>query len=251
MAKRKKIIRAGHWVRAAAYTVPNSTGSETVRRARLKLSSLDQQRMNLKTSAGKLQQVLNCNFGPRDLHITLNYDDDHRPEQKQNGVKKLQRFLARLREYRKNKGQELRYIYATEQYSSKSGHVHHHLVINAAGGDFEIVRQLWIYGTDVEVQYLREWGLGLEALAQYLTKEPRICGKTKVGTRTWTPSLGLKRPAPPETGYIKESETLQEPYGAIVLKKEEKKNPFGTFLYLEYWLPDTAVETEDWVPPDN
>ena len=67
MAKRKKIVTAGRWVRAAAYTAPNSTGNETARRARLRLSSAARQRMNLRTSAQKLQEVLNCNFGPRDL----------------------------------------------------------------------------------------------------------------------------------------------------------------------------------------
>lgn len=248
MKKRKKIIRAGRWVRAVAYTVPNNTGDETARRERLRYSSAARQKMNLKTSAKKLQQVLNCNFGPRDLHVTLNYDDDHRPETKSEGNKKLQRWLARLRAYRRERGQLLTYIYVTEQYTAESQHVHHHLVINAVGNDFAIIRALWPYGTNIEIQYLREWGLGLEALAQYLTKEPRIVGQTKVGARTWTPSLGLKKPDPPETGYLKEDETLQEPFGAIILQREEKKNAFGTFLYLEYWLPEGA-EPEDWSPP--
>lgn len=249
MAKRKKIVTAGRWVRAAAYTAPNSTGNETARRARLRLSSAARQRMNLRTSAQKLQEVLNCNFGPRDLHVTLNYDDAHRPEEKAEGVKLVRRYLCKLRAYRRARGQPLRYVYTTEKYSSKSRHVHHHLVVNAVGDDFAVLRELWTCGTDVEIQYLRAWGLGLEALAQYLTKEPRTCGKTEVGARTWTPSLGLKRPPPPETGFMKESETLEEPFGAIILKREEKKNAFGSFLYLEYWMPERTEELEAWTPP--
>lgn len=249
MAKRKKIIKAGQWHRAIAYTVPNTTGNETARRERLRMSSAARQRMNLTTSARKLQQVLNCNFGPRDLHVTLNYDDDQRPDEKKQGQRKLQRFLSKLRECRQMNGQELHYIYTTEKYSSKSQHVHHHLVINAVGGDFNQIRELWGYGTDVEIQYLREWGLGLEALAQYLTKEPRTCGKSEVGARTWIPSLGLQRPGPPETGFIGDNETIREPFGAIILNREEKTNSFGSYIFLEYWVPNIEVEAEDWAPP--
>ena len=247
MAKRKKIVAAGQWVRAVAYTVPNSTGDETARRARLRISSAARQKMNLKTSAQKLQVVLNANFGPRDLHVTLNYDDRHRPETKAAANRKLQRFFAKLRARRKVDGQELRYVYVTEQATAESRHVHHHIILNATGHDLQLIKELWGYGTDVEIQYLRDWGLGLEALAQYLTKEPRICGQPHVGERTWTPSLGLYKPKP-ETGYLGDGETLQEPFGAIVIKREEKKGEYGGYLYLEYWLPDGG-DAENWSPP--
>ena len=241
------MVTAGRWVRVVAYTAPTTAGDETARRERLRISSAARQKMNLKTSAQKLQATLNASFGPRDLLVTLNYDDLHRPESKAQGNRKLQRFLAKLRARRKKDNRELRYIYVTEKESSKSKHVHHHIIINATGQDIKLIRELWTYGTDIEVQYLREWGLGLEALAQYLTKEPRLCGQSRVGERTWIPSLGLKKPETENT-YIKDSETIREPFGAIILKREERRNAFGDYIYLEYWLPDRG-EAEGWSPP--
>ncbi len=249
MAKRKKIVTAGRWVRAIAYTMPNSTGNETARRQRLRISSAARQRMNLKTSAQKLQAVLNANFGPRDIVVTLNYDDFHRPATKALANRKLQRFLGKLRERRKQAGKTVRYIYVTEQMTAESGHVHHHIVLNAAGQDLSAIKELWSYGTDIEVQYVRDWGLGMEALAQYLTKEPRLCGQPKVGERTWTPSLGLQKPVP-ESDYLKDGDTIQEPFGAIILKREEKKTAWGDYLYLEYWLPQDGAP-DDWEPSRN
>jgi len=114
MAKLLKQIQCGRLVCAVAYTMPSGGDSPRVRAQKQKASTAARERLNARTSFQKLERTLAANFDDGDLYITLTFDDAHLPEDRDQTVKKIRRFLSRLRAARKTKGQPLRYIYVTE-----------------------------------------------------------------------------------------------------------------------------------------
>lgn len=233
MAKRKKIIRAGRLVLGIIYTaqLPNDPGH--VRAAKSKTSTAARQRMNMKTSCRKLELLLATNFSTADIVVTLTYRDGDLPKDKAEAVRHVRWFVRKLREARGLEGQTLRYIYVTEHTHSE-GRWHHHMVLNGTGRDIEVIRSLWKWGDDIELEQLDMYGY--EGLAQYLTKEPRE-GRKVVGERMWSQSKGLKRPEI-ETGWAKDHETLVPPPGVVVLANETQQNEFGSYACIKYLIPN-------------
>lgn len=233
MAKRKKMIRAGQLVLGIIYTAPLPNDPEHVRAAKSKTTTAAQQKANMKTSCRKCELLLACNFTGRDIVITLTYRDGDLPEDKATAVRRIRRFIRKLRAAREANGEALRYIYVTEHKHS-DGRWHHHMVLNGTGADIDLIRELWQWGDDIELETLDMYGY--EALAQYLTKEPREMRKV-VGERMWSQSKGLKRPEV-ETDWAKDHETLTPPPGVIVLANETQQNEYGCYAYIKYLIPD-------------
>lgn len=250
MAKRKKTITAGRLVIGVAYTVATLQDGPKERADKTKMSSAARDLINLRYSWQKLEVLLAANFTRRDLFITLTYGDDHTPANRAEGVKRVKKFLTLLRAARRKRGQTLTYIYVTEQLSAEGGRLHHHLVINGTGDDYETIRSLWAWGDMVEIAPLEVGGNddGYAALAKYLTKEPLECGKSEVGARTWVPSLGLVRPKP-ETAELSDNETIAAPPGAYILSAPApSRNEFGEYTYIKYLLPERKEEKLLWPP---
>ena len=233
MAKRFKQITSGRLVYSACYTVASRRETGQVRAEKSRMSSAAQDRLNLRRSWEKLEQVLAGNFTGRDLHVTLTYRDKDLPASRAEAIKRLRKVIKDLRSQRRARGQPTKYLYVTEGFHG-DGRLHHHLVINGTGEDFEAIRALWLWGDDIQFDHLDEDSY--EALAKYLTKEPREYGNVEVGARTWTPSLGLVKPKT-ETADVPDTVTLAASPGAIILDRREDRNEFGEFIYLKYYLP--------------
>lgn len=222
-----------------AYTVAGLQDGPKSRGDKTQMSSAAQEAINLRYSWQKCEVLLAANFTKRDLFVTLTYDDDHLPATRDEAVKCVKRWISKLRASRKLRGENLKYIYVTEQLSAEGGRLHHHVVLNGTGNDYEEIRSLWECGENVESKHLDVGGNddGYEVLAKYLTKEPRVCGKIDVGARSWTPSLGLIHPKP-EVSVLADNETIAAPPGAYILSAPApSRNEFGEFVYIKYLLP--------------
>ena len=80
-----------------------------------------------------------------------------------------------------------------------------------------------------------------EALASYLTAEPREWGHPKIGEHTWTPSRGLVSPEP-ETERVADDLMLGVPPGALVLDREGPQlNGWGEFSWVKYHATVSAA----------
>ena len=236
MAKRRKVIRAGRVVYAAVYSAVHPSDSPAARAAKSKCSSAARQRMNMKCAWQKLEMELAANFVLGDLVVTLTYDDAHLPDDRDSAVGKVKKFWVQLRKARKLTSQPLQYIYVTEGVHGDK-RLHHHAVINGTGADLETLRSLWRYGA-VHLEPVDAYGY--EALAKYLTKEPRAHGSPN-GLRSWTPSRGLKKPKQ-ESGWVPDDVTLCAPPGAVVLDSDSMTNQWGEFKYIKYLLPIRTKE---------
>ena len=234
--KRKKTIRAGRLVRTVIYTAPSRRDPPRVRAGRRRASSAAQAKLNVRTSRDKLELLLACNFGAGDLWITPTYSDQHLPPDRDGARKILQKFIRSLRKIRRDRGQELRYVYCTQTIlDDGSQRLHHHMILNGCGpGDFEELRSLWVWG-NLRIDHLSEDG-EVTRIATYMTHEPLEHGKPKIGEQTWTPCRGLKRPVT-ETVDVPDDVTLQAPPGALTVENDGMRTEFGEYCFLKYWLP--------------
>lgn len=145
-------------------------------------------RVNERNAEDKLRWLLLENFRPGDWHLVATYRREERPSPE--GSKKLlEKFIRDLRGlFRREIGEELRYITVTEY---KSTAIHHHLVIPSC--DIRAVQKLWPFGkirpTDITD---REH---LINLATYLIKETSRTFRDGTGYRKrWNASRNLKKP---------------------------------------------------------
>lgn len=189
MAKRKKTITAGRIVKTILYTAPEPRDGERARAEKSRMTTAAQKSMNDKTACGRLEMLMAANFTKRDLFVTLTYRPGNLPTKRAIAVKHIRKFLKDMRKHRTARGQDLRYIYTTEEKHGEA-RLHHHLVINATEQDIEVIRSLWPYGDVVDVEQIDENDFA--ALAMYITKES--AEGRPVGTQMWTRSRNLVKP---------------------------------------------------------
>jgi len=231
VAKRKKTIIAGQIVKTIIYTAPEPLDGQRARAEKSRMTSAAQKAMNDKTARGRLEMLLAANFTGRDLFVTLTYRDADLPPKRAAAVKLLRGFIKNLRAHRKARGQELKYIYTTEEKHGEA-RLHHHLVINSTGADIEVIRGLWPYGDVVDVRYVGS--RGYDTLAVYLTKES-VQGRP-VGAQMWTASRNLQKPIV-ETSYVPNDTALEVPAGCHIIENESRITEFGSYHYIKYWMP--------------
>ena len=236
MAKeRRKTIRAGSLWMAVQYSTIRGDNQTARREARSTISSPAREALNAKTSWQKLMMVLATNFRRKDLLVTLSYRDENLPPTRENADRLLTNFIRRLRAERKRLGQDLRYVRVTEGYHS-DGRLHHHLIVNDTGEDFDLIRNLWAKNGD-NVDFTPFGWDGAERWAKYLTKEPREKGRRYVGDRSWRASRNLMRPQP-SYEFVPAEAALLPPPGAEIIDRTECENSYGRFSYMVAILPE-------------
>ena len=240
MAKaRRKIIVAGNLWMAVQYTAIHGQNQHARREARMHLSTPAREALNASKSWEKLMLVLAANFSRRDLVVSLTYRDGCLPSTREAADKRLDNFIRALRKHRKSRGEDLVYCRTTEGYHS-DGRLHHHLILNATGDDYEIIRQLWEKNGD-NIDFEPFGQDGAERWAKYLTKEPREKGRRHVGDRTWRTSRNVKKPVTSHC-FVPESEELEAPPGAHICRNLGDQNSYGRFRWIVAMLPEKTTE---------
>lgn len=237
MAKeRRKIIRAGSLWMAVQYTAIRGENQSARREAKAQISTPARESLNARMSWQKLMLVLAANFKSSDLVVTLTYRDPDLPATREAADKRLTNFIRAFRAHRVSKGQDLVYARITEGYHS-DGRLHHHLIINSTGEDYDVIRQLWKKNGD-NIDFTQFGPNGAERWGRYLTKEPREKGRRHVGDRTWRTSRNVKR-YQTFSEWVKAEETLEPPEGGHIVERTGCENCYGKFTYLVAMLPET------------
>lgn len=250
MAKIRKTIRAGSLVKIIEYPKQNPRDGNHVRAAKRNASSAAQKAANIKSSRGLCEMLLAENFTLDAHFVTVTYDDAHLPKTANAAKVQLRKFVRRLRDARKLRGEMLTYIYVTEGKHGEK-RFHHHLVINATQDrekDREEIESLWDGGEVVHIQPLAKVS-ELEEVqeigdnpysraAYYMTKEPAA---DYVGAQMWTASKGLSRPDV-QTEIVNDCDTVDAPPRAVVLEREERQSEYGAYKYVKYALPVTVSQ---------
>lgn len=226
--EKRVIFQAGRMWYAKQYLPLRGAAPSSQRRERRDYSTQIRETINFRTSIEKLWLLLECNFKPTDLYVTIGYRDEMLPKTKDQAEKNLTWFIRALRAERAAEGKDLVYIRVTEGFHSGM-RFHHHLILNATGNDYDTIRRLWKkFGDNVEFRlYSCKSPL---AHAEYLTKEPKKKGRRRVGERMWRISRNAKRPV-----IIKEDvpsgTDLLVPAGARLVNERNSNNIFGRFQY--------------------
>lgn len=230
--KRRKTIRAGRLVWDITYTVPRPNAN-TAQRKRIREVTEEQiQRTNANTAQRKLEMLMATNFDDADLVLTVTYRDADLPDSADVTRKHLGKVFAQMRAYRKARGlPDLKYIYVLEGRHGDH-RPHAHIIINAAGGDLELMRSLWIWGDDIQLNYIRE--RGYDGWAGYLTKE-RIEASLN-GKKQFVGSRNLDRPVT-TYAWVDDGTTVDAPPGAQVLDEGGGRNEIASCRFVKYLMP--------------
>lgn len=230
--KRRKTIRAGRLVWDITYTVPRPNAN-TAQRKRIREVTEEQiQRTNANTAQRKLEMLMATNFDEGDLVLTVTYRDADLPDSADVTRKHLGKVFAQMRAYRKARGlPDLKYIYVLEGRHGDH-RPHAHIIVNATGGDLELMRSLWIWGDDIQLNYIRE--RGYDGWAGYLTKERREASLN--GKKQFVGSRNLARPV---TTYewVDDGTTVDAPPGAQVLDEGGGRNEIASCRFVKYLMP--------------
>ena len=245
--KRIKTVRAGRLVFGVCYSQALPGESAKARAAKSRCSTQARRALNFRAAWQKLRLILAANFGRGDLWVTLTYDDTHLPDGRKEAKKRMALFLDKLRAARGRAGEQLKYVYCTEELLDDGRRrLHHHLVMNAgqARADYELIRSLWTNGTNIEIRRLGEHELYSDdflELAQYMTKERDPEAKTiAVGDKSWVSSRNLTRPET-DSELVGDNVTVTAPPGARILDQDHKQNEYGSYDYIVYLLPRDAA----------
>ena len=230
--KRRKTIRAGRLVWDITYTVPRPNASKQERKRIREVTEEQVARTNANTAQRKLEMLMATNFDEGDLVLTVTYRDADLPDSADVTRKHLGKVFAQMRAYRKARGlPDLKYIYVLEGRHGDH-RPHAHIIINAAGGDLELMRSLWLWGDDIQLNYVRE--RGYDGWAGYLTKERREASLN--GKKQFVGSRNLARPV---TTYewVDDGTSVEAPPGAQVLDEGGGRNEIASCRFVKYLIP--------------
>lgn len=230
--KRRKTIRAGRLVWDITYTVPRPNASKQERKRIREVTEEQVARTNANTAQRKLEMLMATNFDDTDLVLTVTYRDADLPDSADVTRKHLGKVFAQMRAYRKARDlPDLKYIYVLEGRHGDH-RPHAHIIINAAGGDLELMRSLWIWGDDIQLNYIRE--RGYDGWAGYLTKERREASLN--GKKQFVGSRNLARPV---TTYewVDDGTSVEAPPGAQVLDEGGGRNEIASCKFVKYLMP--------------
>lgn len=230
--KRRKTIRAGRLVWDITYTVPRPNASKQERKRIREVTEEQIQRTNANTAQRKLEMLMATNFDEGDLVLTVTYRDADLPDSADVTRKHLGKVFSLMRAYRKARGlPDLKYIYVLEGRHGDH-RPHAHIIINAAGGDLELMRSLWIWGDDIQLNYIRE--RGYDGWAGYLTKERREASLN--GKKQFVGSRNLDRPVT-TYAWVDDGTTVDAPPGAQVLDEGGGRNEIASCRFVKYLMP--------------
>ncbi|HIV96614.1 MAG TPA: hypothetical protein H9745_03410 [Candidatus Agathobaculum stercoravium] len=230
--KRRKTIRAGRLVYDIAYTVPRPNATPQERKRIREVTAEQIARTNCNSAQRKLELLMAANFEMEDLVITPTYRDADLPDSADVTRRRLGKVFKQLRAYRKARGlPELKYIYVLEGRHGDH-RPHAHIIMNASEDDLELFKSLWIWGDDVQLNYIRD--RGYDGWAGYLTKERREASLN--GKKQWVGSRNLKQPEI-KWAWVDDGASVDAPPGAQVLDEGGGRNEMASCRYIKYLLP--------------
>ncbi len=157
--------------------------SRRIRKAKEIVTPPKQQNLNDKNARRYFGLLVKSNFTENDIHQTLTYDSEHKPESIEAAEHEVAKYLRRLKRRYEKAGQKLKYIFVTE-FGSR-GKVHHHVLLPGTISREEI-ESCWTLGF-ANARKIQMNQRGMEQLVNYLQK-------AAAGKKRWKSSKGLIRP---------------------------------------------------------
>lgn len=235
MAKTMKIVTAGPYQKKILYSRGHRSDGPKQRAAKRRASSEAQKRLNLKNSREKLKLVLAAAFptaGSGQVFI-LTYRPDCVPVSWDEADERVNEYRKLVRRERRKLRLPFYMVSNTEEHSARHGRLHHHVVVNTTGEDYELLRRCWKWGEVLEFHPMRvDKDQNWETLAAYMTKEQ----PEKPGKHGWHATRNCPKPEI-ETFAVPDDATLQAPHGTHVIAAERHADEFASWEAIEYVFP--------------
>lgn len=243
--KRRKF--SGRVCEQIVYTVAGGTDPKTSRPKKPRFQTREEQdEFNRKISEGKLEALVNANFGPTSLYSTLTLDAENEVHTAAEMRQIRNRFYRRL--LYKYPNAKIVIVYGQGKSTSR---FHLHMISDGIPED-EIGR-IWGLGSVIEVRHLREHnyymdengnkvdhGRDYKALAGYLHAHWR----KEFGGHRYKASRNCVRPEPePATEAVREYSVERPPVaprGYVLV--EARATQYG-YLYFKYVIPPERGRT--------
>lgn len=181
MPNYRKQIWSGDVYEVEEYYSPRQAGEKYARGDNVNLTPDQQRELNARRATKQLSRLVNANFGPKDLFITLTHAER---VNRDDAIKFRTAFLRKVNRIRAKKSlPTIRYIAVTE---CGSGREHHHIIISG-GMSLDEILDCWQQGRAMVSKI--ESGGDYTGLANYISKEPPEEHKKR-----WSQSRNLKKP---------------------------------------------------------
>ena len=207
---RQRIYKTGAVIEVEE-TYPTRYGDLLTRKKHKKPTPDAIKRYNEEQAIRKLTRLINANFNPDDLFITLHYENHNRPKTLEDAEDMLSYFMRKLRILYKKHGAEIKYVKRTA-FGDK-GAVHHHIVI-PKGVPIKEINILWMnfikanFGArPPEHRSLYDTG-EYSSLAAYIVRQK---GGDNSYIKKWIGSRNLKKPLPESDKYIEDIKWNEPP----------------------------------------
>ena len=242
MGYRRRTTISGPRIDAEVFPVFGRSQRGELRRAKHQITREAQQRANEERSRIHLTQLIEANFGEKDIALTLSYGGEAPDPQRVD--KDIRNFIGRVRRARARMGlEEMKYIYAVggdempaAGYSGKRPHVH--MIMSGGIGRDEIER-IWEKGR-ANADRLKPMGEGLGGIARYMIRQ-RQDRPDRKGARKWRGSRNLKQP-------VRRSRDARMPNGRVKRIAYDFRNESKQImekLYPGYMLQECEVRYSD------
>jgi len=231
----KRTLRSGKVIEKSQFFV----GTRKPRADRRKgSSSAARMDVNMNLAVRRFARILNCNFDPDDILITLTYSDEHLPADYKEADRLIGLFLRRL----KRLGVDARGVWLTADKDKRGNaeRLHHHMIIKGDGIQMRRDGEKLI--ACVSGKKLEDiWGCGIlhaehleqqddyTPLAAYLVRQAVAVADAK----KWHSSRGLEKPVIEEEIITDQADELRAPGGAEVLEVGHYDQETGSH-YIRY-----------------
>lgn len=215
-----RTIKSGKVVERSQFFV----GERRPRADRRKGSSTQaKQDRNQTDAVRRLARVVNCNFGPSDLLLTLTYADEHLPQDAKEADRQAALFLRRLK--RAGVDPKVVWITADKDKAGKPERLHHHAILEGASVDLHQegealvaylgerrLEEIWGKG-HLHAEHLRQQD-DYTPLASYMVRQAANAPDAK----KWHASRGMAKPIVESERITSAPRELRAPGGAEVLE---------------------------------
>ena len=243
--KRRKF--SGRVCEQIVYTVAGGTDPKTSRPKKPRFQTREEQdEFTRKISEGKLEALVNANFGPTSLYSTLTLDAENEVHTATEMKLIRDRFYRRL--LYKYPNAKIVIVYGQGKSTSRF-----HLHMISDGIPEEEIGRIWGLGSVIEVRHLREHnyymnengnkvdhGRDYKALADYLHAHWR----KEFGGHRYKASRNCVRPEPePATEAVREYSVERPPVAPRGYVLVEARGTQYGYLYFKYVIPPERGRT--------
>lgn len=155
-----------------------------------------QKNLNDKNARRYFIRLVNINFVPGDLFVTLGWDDEHMPKNEEDAKKDVTNYIARINRLRAKMGLEkMKYVYilAFEGYERP----HFHILMSGEGMDRDEIENKWGKCSRPNSKRLKpDDDFLLTGIATYITQNPHK-------KKRWVSNKNLEKPKEPTKSYTK------------------------------------------------